>query len=167
MLTSPCVQRNANIKHVRIQCRGDFHGGHDDRCCQLSNGSEVEFEVEPVTQAHALLHADETTSLRDADYHGAAKRPDNAGKSVIWQVATRRSKRKALPHNKLGRKHEKLGYLKASVRAKVEYPFHVIKNLFRHRKTRYRGLVKNIAQLLFTLFAFAKFSAGRQAFYDH
>jgi hypothetical protein len=28
------------------------------------------------------------------------------------------------------------------VRAKVELPFHVLKNLFRHRKTRYRGLAK-------------------------
>lgn len=48
----------------------------------------------------------------------------------------------------------KLEHLKASVRAKVEHPFHVIKNLFRHRKTRYRGLAKNTAQL-FTSFGFA------------
>jgi IS5 family transposase len=61
--------------------------------------------------------------------------------------------RKALPKNKLGRMLEKLEHLKASVRAQVEHPFHVIKNLFRHRKTRYRGLAKNTAQL-FTLFAF-------------
>jgi len=44
--------------------------------------------------------------------------------------------------------------LKDSVRAKVEHPFHVVKNLFRHRKTRYRGLDKNTAQL-FTFFAFS------------
>jgi hypothetical protein len=41
----------------------------------------------------------------------------------------------------VGRKTlEKLAHLKASVRAKVEHPFHVVKNLFRHLKTRYRGL---------------------------
>ncbi|MGM1054196.1 MAG: transposase, partial [Pseudomonadota bacterium] len=40
---------------------------------------------------------------------------------------------------------------KASIRAKVEYPFHVIKNLFGYRKVRYKGLAKNQAQLL-TLF---------------
>ncbi len=74
----------------------------------------------------------------------------------------KRSKRKALPKNKLGRLQEKLERLKASVRAKVEHPFHVIKNLFRHRKTRYRGLAKNTAQL-FTLFAFANLMlAGRR-----
>ena len=48
------------------------------------------------------------------------------------------------------------------MRAKVEHPFHVIKNLFRHRKTRYRGLAKNTAQL-FTLFGFANLVlAGRR-----
>ena len=36
---------------------------------------------------------------------------------------------------------------KASVRAFVEHPFHILKNLFRHRKTRYRGLAKNYHQL--------------------
>ena len=36
---------------------------------------------------------------------------------------------------------------KAQVRARVEHPFHIIKNLFKHRKTRYRGLAKNTAQL--------------------
>ena len=44
--------------------------------------------------------------------------------------------------------------MKASVRAKVEHPFHVVKNLFRHKKVRYKGLAKNAAQL-FSLFALA------------
>ena len=38
-----------------------------------------------------------------------------------------------------------------NLRAKVEHPFHVIKNLFRHKKTCYKGLAKNEAQL-FSLF---------------
>ena len=42
----------------------------------------------------------------------------------------------------------------AQVRAWVEHPFHIVKNLFRHKKLRYRGLVKNTAQL-HTLFALA------------
>jgi IS5 family transposase len=48
------------------------------------------------------------------------------------------------------------------VPAKAEHPFHVIKNLLRHRKTRYRGLTKNTAQL-FTPCNFAKLVlAGRR-----
>jgi len=42
----------------------------------------------------------------------------------------------------------------SQVRAPVEHPFHVVKNLFRHKKLRYRGLAKNTAQL-HTLFALA------------
>ncbi|MGU7841648.1 transposase [Burkholderia sp. AW33-5] len=42
---------------------------------------------------------------------------------------------------------------KAQIRARVEHPFHVVKNLFRHRKVRYKGLLKNTAQR-FSLFAF-------------
>ena len=118
--------------------------------------------VSDVTQAHALLHGDEVAAMGDAGYQDVEKREENLGKSVTWHVAMKRSKRKALPNNKLGRMTEKLEHLKASVRAKVEHPFHVVKNLFRHRKARYRGLAKNTAQL-FTLFGFANLVlAGRQ-----
>jgi len=118
--------------------------------------------VSDVTQAHALLHGDEVAAFGDAGYRGVEKRAENIGKSVTWHVAMKRAKRKALAKNKLGRMTEKLEHLKASVRAKVEHPFHVIKNLFRHRKTRYRGLAKNTAQL-FTLFGFANLVlAGRR-----
>ncbi|MEY4505795.1 MAG: hypothetical protein RL297_373 [Pseudomonadota bacterium] len=50
---------------------------------------------------------------------------------------------------------EKLEKLKASVRAKVEHPFRVIKRQFGHRKVRYRGLAKNTSQLL-VMFALSK-----------
>jgi IS5 family transposase len=42
----------------------------------------------------------------------------------------------------------------AQVWAWVEHPFHIVKNLFRHKKLRYRGLAKNTAQL-HILFALA------------
>ena len=101
--------------------------------------------VSDVTQAHALLHGDEVAALGDAGYQGVEKREENLGKSVTWHVAMKRTKRKALPNTKIGRMAEKLAHLKASVRAKVAHPFHVVKNLFRHRKARYRGLAKNTA----------------------
>lgn len=43
----------------------------------------------------------------------------------------------------------------------MEHPFHVVKNLFRHRKTRYRGLAKNTAQLM-TLFGMANLVLARR-----
>ena len=44
--------------------------------------------------------------------------------------------------------------MKAQIRARVEHPFHVLKNLFGHKKVRYKGLAKNTAQL-YSLFGLA------------
>lgn len=97
----------------------------------------------------------------DAGYQGVEKRPENQGKTVKWLVAMKRSVCKALPADELGRLQDRFEKLKASIRAKVEYPFHVIKNLFLHRKTRYRGLAKNEAQL-FSLSGFPNLLLARR-----
>lgn len=110
--------------------------------------------VSDVTQAHALRHGQESMVMGDAGYQGVEKREENAGKSITWYIAMKPSKRKALSQDPLDRLREKLEHTKASVRTKVEHPFHVVKNLFRHRKVRYRGLAKNTAQL-FILFGLA------------
>ena len=117
--------------------------------------------VSDVTQAHALLHGGEKVALGDAGYQGVAKREENAGNDVVWHTAMRPGKRKTLKKNGIGRAIEKLEKTKASVRAKVEHCFHVLKCLFKHRKTRYRGLAKNNAQL-FTLFGLANLVLARR-----
>jgi IS5 family transposase len=117
--------------------------------------------VHDVTQAQGLLHGEETDVFGDAGYQGVEKREENQGVPVNWHVALRPGKRKALPKTPEGEHLEKLEQIKASIRAKVEHPFHVVKNLFRHRKTRYRGLEKNTAQLL-TLFGLANLVLARR-----
>ena len=74
----------------------------------------------------------------------------------------RPGKRRALPQDRFGWIQEQIEKMKASLRAKVEHPFHMVKNLFKHRKMRYKGLAKNNAQL-FTLFGIANLMlAGRR-----
>ena len=107
-----------------------------------------------VTQAHALLHGEEQLTFGDAGYQGVEKREENRNTAVTWHVALRPGKRRALPDTELGRLDEAIEQAKASVRAKVEHPFHIIKNIFQLKKVRYRGLAKNTAQL-FTLFGLA------------
>ena len=107
-----------------------------------------------VTQAHDLLHGEERIAFADAGYQGVEKRKENQGSSVEWVVAMRPGKRRALPDTVHGRLVEQLEHVKARIRAKVEHPFHVIKNLMGLKKVRYRGLAKNTAQL-FTLFGLA------------
>jgi len=117
--------------------------------------------VSDVTQAGALLHGDETDVFADAGYVGVEKREENLEVPVTWHVAMKRGARRALPKTAWGETMEWLEQAKASIRAKVEHAFHVVKNLFRHRKTRYRGLAKNTAQLM-TLFGFANLVLARR-----
>ena len=63
------------------------------------------------------------------------------------------SKRKALDkEHPVQTLVEKVEQIKASIRAKVEHPFRVLKQQFGYVKVRYRGLKKNTAQIV-TLFA--------------
>lgn len=97
-------------------------------------------------------------------YQGATKRPEATG--VKWHVAMRPGKRKTLDtETKLGAMLDKIEKLKASVRAKVEHPFRVIKRQFGFTKVRYRGLVKNTAQLV-TLFALSNLWMARRHLMD-
>jgi transposase, IS5 family len=110
--------------------------------------------VNDVVEANSLRHGQEKDVFADAGYQGAHKRPD-AKEDVQWHVAMRPGLRKLLdkadPMDSLTDQVERI---KASIRAKVEHPFRVIKRQFGHVKVRYRGLAKNTAQLQ-TLFALA------------
>ena len=117
--------------------------------------------VSDISQAHALVHGEECVVFGDAGYQGAHKRQENQRSTADWHIAMKRGKRKALGQDAMGMLLERFEQLKASVRAKVEHPFHVLKNLFKHRKTRYRGLAKNEAQL-FSLFGLANLMLARK-----
>lgn len=117
-----------------------------------------------VTQAHALLHGDERVAFGDAGYQGVEKRDENQTSTVTWHVAMRPGKRKALPDTELGRIDEQIEQAKASIRAKVEHPFHIIKNILGLKKVRYRGLAKNAAQL-FTLFGLANLLIAKRSLF--
>jgi len=116
--------------------------------------------VNDVVEANRLLHGQESDVFADAGYQGAAKRPD-AKDDVNWHVAMRPGKRRALDKTKtIDNLIDQVERIKASVRAKVEHPFRVIKQQFGHVKVRYRGLRKNTAQLR-TLFALSNLWMAR------
>ena len=109
-----------------------------------------------ISQAHALLHGEETRAGADAGYIGVEKRPEiiALGRKIDWRIAGKRSTLAREPEGwakAIGGAWEKL---KARARSLVEHPFHIVKNLFHYRKVRYRGLAKNTSQLR-ALFALA------------
>jgi len=98
-----------------------------------------------------LLHGEEERAYGDSGYIGADKRPEairknKNGKKIRYIINRRPSSIKKL--SKSGQyAAKKKEYQKSSVRCKVEHVFAVIKNIFRYRKTRYRGLQKQTAKL--------------------
>jgi len=110
--------------------------------------------VNDVVEANSLLHGQEKDVFADAGYQGADKRPD-VKEDVQLHVAMRPGKRKSLEKtDPVDALTDQVERIKASIRAKVEHPFRVIKRQFGHVKVRYRGLATNTAQL-HTLFALA------------
>ena len=117
--------------------------------------------VNDVTQASALVHGEERDVFADAGYQGVGKREETQGIKANWHVAMRPGKRRALDKaTPMGRVLDELEHVKARIRAKVEHPFRVIKRQFGFVKVRYRGLMKNTAQL-HTLFALSNLWMAR------
>ena len=118
--------------------------------------------VNDVTQASALVHGEESDVFADAGYQGVSKREEVQGIQANWHVAMRPGKRRALDKSTpMGAVLEKLEHLKASIRAKVEHPFRVIKRQFGFARVKYRGLTKNTANLM-TLFALSNLWMARR-----
>jgi IS5 family transposase len=112
--------------------------------------------VADITKTAELLHGQETQVHADAGYLGVEKREEITAlnRPIDWQIAGKRGQINKLAEGPEKEALKAVEKAKASVRAFVEHPFHILKNIFRHRKVRYRGLAKNGHQL-HTLFGLA------------
>lgn len=104
-----------------------------------------------VTMVSKLLTGEENAVYGDSGYLGAEKRDDaitrnTKGKKIKYKTNRRpsQSKKKSARSKAQIKRRE---HEKSSVRAKVEHVFGVVKGQFGFRKTRYRGLRKQIAKL--------------------
>ena len=159
IIAAPCSTKNARRERdpeMHQTKKGNqwyfgmkAHIGVDAKSGLVHRVSGTAANVADVAQSHELLHGKEKEVYADAGYTGVEKRTEimegHAG--VEWHVAAKRGKVKALAEGLVKDLTLRLEKAKAQVRARVEHPFHVIKNLFKHRKVRYRGLAKNTAQL--------------------
>ena len=122
------------------------HAGVDAGTGLVHSVSVTGANVHDLDEITHLVRADDQVVYADAGYQGAAKRPEIVGDEhlagVEWRIAARKGVLKAMhPHEQL------LESRKASVRAKVEHVFLIVKRDFGLVKTRYRGLAKNLNQL--------------------
>jgi IS5 family transposase len=129
------------------------HIGVDEESGLVHTVITTAANVSDISQASALLHGQEEEVVADAGYVGVEKREDMKvalamnGQEIKWRVARRRKPIQKMAkgwQKSLAQAYEKL---KAKIRAQVEHPFHVIKNIFKYKKTRYKGIAKNDVQL--------------------
>jgi IS5 family transposase len=120
--------------------------------------------VADITKTAELLHGQEKQVHAGVTRIGVEKRAEIVAleRKLDWQVAGKRGAIKAMAEGAEKDAVKAVEKAKASVRAFVEHPFHIVKNLFRHRKVRYRGLAKNGHQL-YTLFGLANVVIGSRA----
>jgi IS5 family transposase len=131
------------------------HAGVDADTGLVHTVTATAANAHDITQASELLHGQETDVFADSGYRGVEKREEIQAKhpDVNWHIAMMPGKRRALKKDTpMGAILDKLERTKASIRAKVEHPFRVIKRQFGYVKVKYRGLAKNTANLM-TLFA--------------
>ena len=116
------------------------------------------------------LRDDDATAHLDAGYVGAQKREEiherqadgRLRADIDWQIANKRKPIREMAEGPMKDLLLAVEKAKAQVRAFVEHPFHVVKNLFKYRGARYRGLAKNTAQL-YMLFGLANLVLAKKA----
>ena len=106
-----------------------------------------------------LLHGKEEAVWADSGYRGAPSRVERD--DLEWNIAGRPSDIAKLPEGKAKARVKKQEHEKASVRAKGEHPFRVVKRQFGFVKVRFKGLAKNTAHVV-TLFALSNLWMSRK-----
>jgi len=96
-----------------------------------------------------LLHGEERAVYVDKDYANAEKSQEFESQSIEWHVD-----RKGTKGHPLTQKDKDWNHQQNRTRAKGEHAFLVVKHLWGYRKVRYKGLLKNAAQV-FSIFALA------------
>lgn len=129
------------------------HTGVDAGTGYVHTVTATAANVHDLDEAARLVRADDEVVYADAGYQGAAKRPEIIGdedlSKIEWRIAARKGVLKTMTEHDRGVESGK-----ASVRAKVEHPYLIVKRDFGFAKTRYRGIGKNL-NLLHVLFASA------------
>lgn len=122
-----------------------------------------------VAHAHEVLHGQESFVSADSGYVGVHKREEieqaqeqgELRSDIRWDIAEKRGNIKKMAEGTLKALKQALERVKAQIRARVEHPFHVVKDVFGYRKVRYKGLEKNTAQQ-YSLFGLANLVIGKK-----
>jgi len=105
---------------------------------------------------NTLLHGEEKAIFADKGYFDDKMKKQYRIQDKYWGVLDKGKRNHPLSCSQKKRNHKL-----STIRSKIEFPFGVIKCLWRYVKVRYRGLHKNTMQL-FSLFALSNLYRARK-----
>jgi len=109
--------------------------------CEITTAKISDIKTYPY-----LLHGDESVIFGDKGYFSDIEKRSARDAEICWFVTDKKKSGKDLSG-----KQKRRNKLFSGIRCKVEFVFNVIKRLWGHKKTRYRGLEKNRCQWHFLL----------------
>lgn len=125
-----------------------IHSGVDAGSGYIHTITATAANVHDVVEIGKLIREDDDVVYGDSGYSGASKRPEIKGDARYSDVEFRTNRRPSsikIPDSYTGINWDKeIERRKSSVRAKVEYPFLIVKRQFGYSKVAYRGLAKNL-----------------------
>jgi IS5 family transposase len=132
------------------------HIGVDARSGLVHTAGVTTGSVHDAKVMDNLIRADDRAVFGDKGYVNEKKKRAARAAGVYWAVKEKpkAGRRLSSSQKERNRKH-------GSVRAKVEHVFRILKCQFGYRKVRYRGIVKNGAQV-FSLLALANLYLARR-----
>lgn len=126
---------------------GKLHVGVDAGTGLVHSLEATAANVNDSIPAHKLLREDDEVVYGDAAYCAVEKHEEVKNDPNLSKIEFRTNKQK--PYRKNAWKEGQgtywlryMEYQKSRVRSKVEYVFHIVKDVFGFRKTRYRGIRK-------------------------
>lgn len=133
------------------------HIGVDARSGLVHSVATTTASAHDSTMMAELLHGAEEVVVADGAYGNMTLKAQCRQAGLVYLITDNPAR-----SVKLSGKQHRANRHKSSVRAKVEFPFRIIKQLWGHTKVRYRGLRKNASQLHF-LFALSNLFQARRA----
>lgn len=132
------------------------HIGVDARSGLVHTAGATTAKVHDSKVMGNLIREDDKAVFGDKGYVNNKLKKSARKHGIYWGVLD-----KPRPKHKLSSSQKQRNKKLASIRAKVEHPFRVIKRQFGYQRTRYRGIYKN-GQQLFTLLLSANLYQARR-----
>ena len=133
------------------------HIGVDSDTGTIHSLSTTTAKTSDKAMFESCLHGEEKAKFADKGYFDETLKKEARQNDIYWGRLDKNKRN----HPLLNSQH-KHNHIKASIRAKVEFPFKVLKCQWHYTKTRYNGLMKNTAQL-FAVFGLINLYSQRRA----